>query len=280
MPTLDNYLQQIRTLPPAPRVLVELLPLLRANDTDTGKIVELIAYDPALTTKVLCRCNSAALGLAAPVENVEDAITHLGFNEVYRLVAMLVSQSTLGAAQKGYGMAAGDLWRHSAVVAFASRLVAKSFFSDENTAFTAGLLHDIGKILLNWALVDAYPGVAEKIRDLGYSFSGAEKEVLGLDHAELGGRILAHWNFPENLVRAVWHHHDPLRAHPCEQLAAYVHLGDLMAHALGIGDGAGSHAIVPCAEALTMLEITPKDLETLILDTGTALKAAGWILEE
>ncbi|MGO8697400.1 MAG: HDOD domain-containing protein [Limisphaerales bacterium] len=280
MPTLDTYLQQIRTLPPAPRVLVELLPLLRANDTDAAKIVELIAYDPAMTTKLLCRCNSVALGLAEPVETVEDAITHLGFNEVYRLVAMLVSQSTLGTAQKGYGMVAGDLWRHSAVTAFASRFVAQSFGSDENTAFTAGLLHDIGKILLNWALLDAYPGIAEKIRDMGYSFSAAEKEVLGLDHAELGGRILSHWCFPENLVRAVWHHHDPLRAHPCERLAGYVHLGDIIAHALGIGDGINSHAVTPCPEVLNMLEITPKDLEILILETGTALKAAGWILEE
>ena len=225
MPTLDNYLQQIRTLPPAPRVLVELLPLLRAADTDSDKIAELIAYDPALTTKLLCRCNSAAFGLSAAVESVEDAITHLGFNEVYRLVAMLVSQSTLGTAQKGYGMEAGDLWRHSAVTAFASRFVAKSFFGDENTAFTAGLLHDIGKILLNWALVGGYPAVADKIRDLGYSFSGAEKEVLGLDHAELGGRILDHWKFPANLVSAVWHHHDPMQAQPYEQLASHVHLG-------------------------------------------------------
>jgi putative nucleotidyltransferase with HDIG domain len=280
MPTLDDYLQQIRTLPPAPRVLVELLPLLRANDTDAGKIAELVSYDPAMTTKLLCRCNSAALGLAEPVETVEDAITHLGFNEVYRLVAMLVSQSTLGTAQKGYGMLAGDLWRHSAVTAFASRFVAQSYGVEENTAFTAGLLHDIGKILLNWALVGAYPGIDKKIRDLGYSFSAAEKEVLGLDHAELGGRILSHWCFPENLVRAVWHHHDPLRARPCERLAAYVHLGDLIAHSLGIGDGANSHAVTPCPETLNMLEITPKDLENLILDTGTALKEAGWILEE
>jgi hypothetical protein len=81
-------------------------------------------------------------------------------------------------------------------------------------------------------------------------------------------------------VRAVWFHHEPLRAQPYEQLAAHVHLGDLIAHSLGIGDGANSHAIVPCAEALTMLEITPKDLENLVLDTGIALKAAGWILEE
>jgi putative nucleotidyltransferase with HDIG domain len=220
------------------------------------------------------------LGLAAPVESVEDAVAHLGFNQVYRIVTLLASQSTLGAAQKGYGMGAGDLWRHSAVAAFASRFVAKSFGSDENTAFTAGLLHDIGKILLNWALVDSYPRIAEKIRDLGYSFSGAEKEVLGLDHAELGGRILAHWCFPENLMRAVWYHHDPLRAHPCERLAAYVHVGDLIAHDLAIGDGATSQAVAPCPEALNLLEITPKDLEVLILDTGTALQAAGWILEE
>jgi putative nucleotidyltransferase with HDIG domain len=280
MPTLDSYLQGIRTLPPEPRLLVELVPLLRTNDPDAGKIVELIAYDPALTTKLLCRCNSVALSLAVPVESMQEAVTHLGFNEVFQLVAMLVNRSTLGPATKSHGVVAGDLWRHSAVTAFASRFVAQSFGGDENAAFTAGLLHDISKILLNWALVDDYPTIAGKIRDLGYSFSGAEKEVLGMDHAELGGRILTHWRFSEKLVRAVWHYPDPFRAHPCEQLAASVHLGDLIAHALGIGEGANSRAIVPCTEALALLEITPKDLETLILDTGTALTAIGWILEK
>jgi HD-like signal output (HDOD) protein len=280
MPILDTYLQQIRTLPTEPRVLVQLLSLFRTNDPDAGKIVDLVAYDPALTTKLLCRCNSVALSLAGPVESVQEAVSHLGYNELYQLVVTLVNRSRVGPAGKSQGAVGENLWRHSAVTAFASRFLARSFGGDENAAFTAGLLHDISRILIHWAVVDDFPRITERIRDVGLSFSGAEREVPGLNYAELSGRILTHWNFSEKLVRAVWHHHEPLRAHPHEQLAAYVHLGDFMAHAMGIGDGTNSRPSVPSAEALNMLEITSSDMETLILDTGTALKTIGWILEE
>jgi len=84
--------------------------------------------------------------------------------------------------------------------------------------------------------VDGSPGIAQKIRDLGYSLSATGKEVLGLDHAELSGRILTHWKLSENLMLAVRHHPDPLCAHPCKQLAAYVHVGDLIARAVILGD--------------------------------------------
>jgi HD-like signal output (HDOD) protein len=114
--------------------------------------------------------------------------------------------------------------------------------------------------------------VLTKTGPSGLSFLEAEKVILGVEHAEIGGRVLARWNFPDNLVSAVWHHHNPAQARPHEQLAAYVHLGDLIAHCLGKAQGYESFALHPRAEALQILEISPREMDTLVLETDAALQ--------
>src|ERR1035438_2482756 len=105
MQTLDNYINEITTLPPAPRILTQLLVLLNQDNTQPGQIVKLIEIDPALTAKVLQRCNSAAAGCARAVADLHEAITRVGFNEIYRMVAMVVGEGVLSAEQQGYGIA-------------------------------------------------------------------------------------------------------------------------------------------------------------------------------
>jgi putative nucleotidyltransferase with HDIG domain len=272
MPTLDDYINQVKTLPPAPRVLSELLSLLREHDTHSGRIVELVTYDPALTVKVLRRCNSAAAGAAHPVHDLPEAVTRLGFDEIYRLVATVVGESMLGSAQRGYGIATGELWQHSVTVALAARIIAQSFNADENLAFTAGLLHDIGKLVLSGSLEGAYDKLVEETGTSGHSFLEAEKAILGVEHAEVGGRLLERWKFPEYLVKAIWHHHDPLQARPHERLAAYVYVSDMIAHCLGQGHGHQAFAVRDRSETLEMLEIGAKDFETLTLQTALVLE--------
>jgi putative nucleotidyltransferase with HDIG domain len=280
MDSVETYTKKIDTLPTAPRILTELLPLIQQEDVDAQRITEIIKYDPGLTAKVLRRANSAASGGSEPVQSIADAITRLGFNEIYRLVAAVVGQSTLGGANEGYGIAAGGLWQHSAATAIAAKGLAADLGQDENVAFTCGLMHDVGKILLNSALVTAYPEVALKIVNSGQSFLEAEREILGIDHAELGGRVLQQWNFPDQFVQAVWHHHDPIQAKPHERTAGIVHVADMIAHTLGYGDGSQSHATRSRLEVLQMLEITPREIERFILQTDCALKASTWFASE
>jgi putative nucleotidyltransferase with HDIG domain len=269
MQTLDNYINAIKALPPAPRVLAQLLVLLNKEDADAGRIVELIAFDPALTAKVLQRCNNAAAGRA--VSDLGQAVTLVGFNEIYRLVAMVTGEGLLGSEQQGYGIGRNELWEHSVTTAVAARVLARKLDGEENLAFTAGLLHDIGKLVLGTFLEGNQPSVLKETGALGHSFLEAEKAILGAEHAEIGGRVLARWSFPENLVSAVWHHHHPAQARPYEQLAAYIHLGDIIAHCLGQAQGYGSFAVRPQAEALEILEIGPKEIDSLVLETDAAL---------
>ncbi len=272
MQALDDYISEIKTLPPAPRVLSKLLVLLDEADAHAGRIVELITLDPALTAKVLQRCNNAAFGLAGAVSSLEEAVTLMGFNAIYRLVAMVVGEGLLSAEQEGYGIGTGELWEHSVTTAVAARVMARKLGGQENLVFTAALLHDIGKLVLGSFLEGCQQSVLQQTGPSGHSFLEAEKTVLGVEHAEIGGRVLEEWDFPENLVNAVRYHHNPALAHPHGQLAAYVHLGDIIAHCLGQAQGYESFAVRTQEEALQILEIRAKEIETLILETDAALK--------
>lgn len=272
MQALDKYINEIKTLPPAPRVLSQLLMLLNQPDVHASQIVELITFDPALTAKVLQRCNNAAFGLASSVSNLDEAVTLVGFNAIYRLVAMVVGESLLSAEQEGYGIGRGELWEHSVTSAVAARVLARKLGGEENLVFTAALLHDIGKLVLGAFLEDWKQSMFQQTGPSGRSLLEAEKTVLGVEHAEIGGRVLEGWNFPENLVNAVRHHHDPAQARPYEQLAAYVHLGDIAAHCLGKAQGYVSFAVRPREEALQILEISPNEIDALVLETDADLK--------
>jgi len=276
MQALDEFINQVKTLPPAPRIFTQLICLLGEDDVDSASIVELIVFDPALTAKILHRCNQAARGLGQPIHSLPEAVMHLGFNEIYRCVAAVFGESMLCKAQLGYGIAAGELWRHSATAAIGARCVARSLSLDENLTFTAALLHDIGKLVLSSFLEGTYTTLMRETCQAGHSFMEAEKAILGVEHAEVGGRVLARWNLPENLVRAVWHHHDPALAEPHAQLAAAVYLGDMIAHVLGQGHGHQAFAVRGRAEALDILQLAPAQIDNLVLETELALRHSNW----
>ncbi len=184
MEELDTYINKVKTLPPAPRILPELLSLLGQDDTDSSRIVQLISFDPAITACVLRVCNSAYFAGALPADDLQEAI-------------------------KGYGINPGELWQHSVTAAVAAQLIAKSKGEDDSVVFTATLLHDIGKIVLAEALEHIYVKLIEENRSQQAALIETEKRVLGVQHAEIGGHLLARWNFPPSLVNAVWFHHDP-----------------------------------------------------------------------
>lgn len=273
MQPLEFYTKQVRTLPPGPRILSQLLLMLRKPDVDSTEVVRLITFDPALTAKVLQRCNSAIYGLTRPVYDLEEAVVRLGFNQVYKLVALVVGEAALSSPQDGYGIGAGELWQHSAATAVAAKLIAGINSGDENLLFTAALLHDIGKLVLSASLEGNYESVLRETEHSGHTLLEAEKMILGVDHAELGGSILEEWNFPESLVRAVRFHHTPLAAAPYENLASSIYVANIIAHLAGLGPGFQSFALQADPAPAELLGIGSRDMENLVLETETALAA-------
>lgn len=267
MQELDDFINRAKHLPPAPRILPQLMMLLGKPDIDADQVTRLITYDPALTASVLQLCNSAYIGAASPADNLQEAITRLGFRQIYQLVAAISGARALSPAQKGYGIESGELWKHSVAAAVAAQLMARDLGDDEQVAFTAALLHDIGKIVLAEALEPLNGRLMAAIEKQHCAAVEAEKMLLGVQHDEIGGRLLARWKFPPRLVAAVWFHHQPASAKPYERLASYVYLGNLVAYFLGYGYGHQAFALQARAEALEILGLSSAELSRYAVRT-------------
>jgi putative nucleotidyltransferase with HDIG domain len=237
MQQLDDYLDQVETLPPAPRILPELMTLLQQEDVDNGRVIELISFDPGVTAGVLRVSNSACFAGATPVDSLAEAVGRLGFSQIYKLVLAATGARLLGTGQKGYGLNRGELWQHSVTAAVAAQMVARGGNADENLVFTAALLHDLGKIVLTEAIEERYSALVSESQNRQAALIELEKQLLGVQHAEIGGRLLERWNFPTTIVNAVWHHHEPEEAGADQQLASYVYLGNMIAYFMGFGYG-------------------------------------------
>lgn len=272
MKELDAYIDRVKHLPPAPHILPELLALLGEPNASSDKIVKLITYDPSLTAGVLRLSNSAHYGTASAIADLDEAIGRLGFRNVYMLVASISGARTLAGSQTGYGINQGELWKHSVTSAVAAQCLARRLGDDDGLVFTATLLHDIGKIVLSGALENVYLQLIEETNQMESSLLEMEKKILGVQHAEIGGRLLERWKFPKNLVDAVWHHHAPGDAGNHLWLAAYVYLGNVIAHFMGYGFGHQALGMRGRAEALGILEIGPEVLPECMIDTWEQLK--------
>ncbi len=266
MQVIDDYINSVRFLPPAPRVVPELMKLLKQSDVDSSKVVKLISFDPALTANVLRICNSAYFGAATPTSDLQEAVTRLGFQQVYQLVAAAMGARMLGAAQPGYGLDEGELWKHSVAVAVTAQVMARKLSDDDNMVFTAALLHDIGKIILSQALESIYPKLVRETEINQQSLLETERKLLGAQHAEVGARLLERWRFPPSIVSAVWFHHTPKGAGKSQRLASYIYVADMIAHFMGHGYGHLAFALRGRSDALTVLGITSESIPQFMME--------------
>ena len=227
MEKIQQLLSKVEVLPPSPTLLPKLLPALSDVDNNFDEVVEIIALDPALTAKLLQICNSAFFGMENPVTSVSEAVSQVGYQSVYLLVAM-ISGSGCFPCPAPAGVDPGRLWRHSITSAFNAKFVAESAGEDDNLLFTAGLLHDIGKVVL---------GQIEPLKMVSYMYvpfnatvAVHEQLLFGCTHAEVGATLLENWKLPEPIIAAVRWHHDPGAAPSFKSIAACVALGNLLTH--------------------------------------------------
>ena len=250
---------------PTPRIVPDLLRLLKRPNLDSSRIVHLLHPEPTLAAHVVRVANSAFYG-GAPTEDLQEAVARIGYQEAYRVVAAASGARLLGPEFAGYGIGPGELWRHSYVAGSAAQLMAAEVGLDENLAFTAGLVHDVGKALLNPFLAKAKPNFAQDPA-VPRTLVEAEKKALGVDHCEMGGRLLERWSFPPEIVSAVWFHGAPKGAGADRKLAALVHLGNVVACLLGYAPGQMGLAVRGKSEAFAIVGLTAAELPRLTLAT-------------
>jgi putative nucleotidyltransferase with HDIG domain len=280
MDKADQYIEKVSDLPPAPTIAVELLGLFSDPDHDIDRVVELISLDPALTVALLKRCNSAAFGGSEAATDMFEAVTRLGLYEVQCVVAALVGARAMSLGKAGGGMDAGDLWRHSVVTAVAAAALAKRLQGAEATAFTAGLLHDIGKLVFASVESSTYADLVGQTGTSGPRLAEAEQMAFGVSHASVGARLLTRWGVPANVAGATRHHHSSAnRNEPFSQLAATVSLASDLAHQMANQNGAKPELLSSRLDALLLFKLTPDDFPALISQTQTDLNKVQGLLQ-
>jgi putative nucleotidyltransferase with HDIG domain len=188
-------------------------------------------------------------------------------------VISLGTAALLRPQQKGYGIEAGELWRHSVSAALIGKCIALERNENPSLVFTACLLHDIGKIVLSRNLESQYDKVQAESNLRQVPMLVVEQSLLGFDHAEVGGRLLQRWQFSPQLAEAVRCHHDPAAADEHGRLAAYAYLGNMMACFMGFGCGHQALAIRGRAEALDLAGIISEDIPRYMTKAFYALGA-------
>jgi len=266
MQSADEILDGITALPPAPQVLPRLLQALTDPDTDTSNIVDLVTFDPALTARLLRACNSAFVASATQVTTVPEAINRLGINTIYRMVAAMHGARSLRPSRSDWGINPDAMWPHAVTTALAAQFLARDNQEDEGIAFTAGLLHDLGKIVLAEFFKDQYAAtLADPSTHPVFSYD-VEKRRFGVDHTEMGGRLLAQWKFPTPIIASVWHHHAPSQGDSFDRLSACLTLANAVAHEVGQG-GALAAMTDEEATAFQVLNISRDRLQNYIVET-------------
>jgi putative nucleotidyltransferase with HDIG domain len=260
MNLVDRILQSIKELPPFPAVIQRALQLIDDPRASAQNVVDVIQYDQSITVNVLKVCNSAYFGLRRNIQSLREALVIIGFNQ---LMEIILSQES-SRLFKGYELEYGELWKHSVACALLTRLVAKRLNQEEKPAhFTAGLLHDIGKMILSRFVKD-YPKKIERlVEEKNLSFWEAEKEALGIDHTELGGKITEQWNFPNSIVLAVRYHHTPFLTPEEHDVVQLIYLCDLIAMMIGTSGGTDGLSHHACEEVMEQYGLKEEDIERL-----------------
>lgn len=216
-------------VPPIAGAVMELLRSLDDENLNAAGLAKKIGQDPVLSARLLKIVNSPFYGVAGKVASLQEAVMVLGFSSVRRL-ALAVS---LNASFPMHGAGEADprrLWRHSFCVALCAQALAHLAKVDADAAFTAGLLHDIGRIALIAADAERFAAVLAA-RPQHADLEAAEIALLGFSHAEFGARLIERWHLPKTLVRAVECHHRPDTA-PTDALTDLVSIADSLAHAV------------------------------------------------
>lgn len=233
-----DTLNKADDLPTLPGVFMKLSNMLHDDDASAADIAHVMKDDPSLTAKLLKIANSAAFGASRKISSVPTAVARLGFQHTADIV---MSLSILNLFEKKGQLDYTRYWIHCLSVAFtADALNEFSSKSPVKDVFTGGILHDVGVLILDQYAGEQYASVVDFGKEKHIQLYEAEKQILGLSHAEAGAFLLEKWNLPENLVSAVRNHHSPLASTPGALSASeMIYLANFICNNQGIDSGFG-----------------------------------------
>ncbi len=239
---LKKITNEVTSIPTLPEVLFQVNSLLNDPDARATDLAKLISKDPALTFTLLKVVNSAYYGLPRKISQIDHAISVLGFSATYSLLMTTSVVHSFSENKKNVqGFSLSKFWTHSLAVATASRMIAihLRLRGDAEDLYVSGLLHDVGKIIIQQNITADFQRILEKSNTEQKRMSDSEKEILGFTHAEVGELLATRWNLPPKLVAIIGSHHHPFNNPQYKQysrLSCIVHLADILCKMVNLGN--------------------------------------------
>lgn len=264
-PTPREIEQAVKEVTPIPQAALKVIHLLSSGEYNMEEIAKTLMADQVLGAKVLSLCNSSFFGTRRPIDSLEEALLILG--EGYLIEVMVSAAINAFAAQHkgGYSLQRGGLYKHAVAVAYTAKVIAQTTGgSSPGTAYTAGLLHDIGKVVLDQYFAQFKPNFYKDKFNLDGDMTTLEKSFLDLDHQLAGKKLAESWGLPETIIQTIASHHRPQLDEEGGGMVCTVYLADLLANWFLAGleyDRINSEPLFPI---LCKLQLTPRELPAII----------------
>lgn len=276
----NEIIEHLGSVANIPAFIGQIIAELQKSEVDITTVVELIEMDPSLTTSVLKLVNSSAFAAEHPISSMHEASVRLGS---YNLMQMVIGSSmakVMAADVPGYDLPSGELWRASISAAIFTDVITDVLqIKAPGHTFTAGLLRDVGKIVLGSYVKVDVEGILKYALENDVSFPEAEYAILGIDHAEVGAVLMRRWRLPEELCTPVRWHHRPEDATSEQLVTCIVHLADILTSMSGTGVGTDGLLYNVSPIVVDVLKLKLNDIEKMMCLGMAQIAQAGDMFE-
>jgi putative nucleotidyltransferase with HDIG domain len=275
-PTKADIQAAMDSLQPIPQVALKVLRIIDEGDYDIKRIGQEVRKDQVISARTLQLANSAIFTKRKQVESLDHALVFLGQDLLVKLVISAAVESYFDQSGMGYSLCKGGIYHHAIGVALvAEQIGILTGKVASSRAYTAGLLHDIGKVVLDQHVTAVYPLFYRKLMDENQDVIAVERNLLGTDHIQVGHYLARRWDFPEPLIQCIRDHHQPDSGTPHSELATSVFLADLLMSRFNSGLEIECHDTRRLTRQLTTLGLSDgRFVELVDLIPGAALKPA------
>jgi len=273
---LEAIIKQIKALPTLPAVAQQMLSHLEDDDISLDDVAEKVAHDQSLAAAMLRLANSSYYGNNSKVVTLQQAVTLLGITQVKNLIRLTaVNHGFTTIHSHKFNFKA--FWRHSVATAECAELISRTLHMKHDFAFTAGLLHDIGRLVLASCFPAQYDQVLTYRQKHDCYLLEAEHAVLSIDHIEAGLCLAEHWQFSEAICDAIRGHHQP-DISGLNSIASIVHVADIIVHGLDLTQIDDDLAPILCAQAWNSLHLSKNDYFAIFKETEMRFEAIDAVL--
>jgi putative nucleotidyltransferase with HDIG domain len=254
-------------LPSLPAVALQIVRAANDPTTAAEDLSRLLSVDQSLAAKVLKMVNSSYYGARSKVSSIKQAVVILGFETVRSVALSAAVMDKFGTAESVEGFSRTEFWKHSLGVAMTARVIATRIKADrdtQETCYMAGLLHDIGKVILDHHFPESFAEILRRLKNGGSSFLAAEREVNAIGHDEIGAFLALQWGLPKPIINAIRHHHQPMEATDDMRLVDAVHFANVLVKTKGMGSGGDEDISGLSEDSVARLGILNEDVALIV----------------